>query len=65
MNKGYERTQAHVVAGQPLPEPISPPGDGWQLLSTIPGNDREGKPVLIWTWCKLEQGQDAEEDLVQ
>ena len=64
--RDYERTSARVVQGQPMPEPVQPLGDGWILLSTVPGHDAEGKPCLWFTWFKnLEQQAAPEEDLEQ
>jgi len=64
--RDYERTTGRVIAGQPVPEPVRPPGDGWQLLSTVPGKDADGHPCLQWTWFKtITQEDPAVEELTQ
>lgn len=62
MKTEYKTTSGRVIYGQPLPDPIAPPGDGWVLQQTAVGHDEDGKPAHLWQWRREvpEAGDDEE-----
>lgn len=62
MKLEFGTTYGRMIAGQPMPKPVMPAGEGWELHQTTAGYDPDGKSALVWTWKRtvLEQGEDEE-----
>lgn len=65
MKPEFKTTMGRMIVGQPMPNPKAPEGEGWQLQSTAPGHDADGKPALIWSWFRQVKEEGDEEELLQ